>query len=83
MTTPSLCVCLSPASNSSETSKVIIIKLGTATASDTRMHHVLIMLILTFIPGHTDLNHENNKCTITCISENVQAMAITFAVKIV
>ena len=41
------------------------------------MHHVLI--ILTFIQGHTDLKHENNKCLI--ISENVQAM-LKFAVKI-
>ena len=45
------------------------------------MHHVLIILALTFIPGHTDLNHENNKCLI--ISETIQAMPIKFAVKIV
>ena len=48
----------------------LIIKLGTMTASDMIMHHVLITLTLTFIQGHTDLNHENNKCL---ISENVQA----------
>ena len=46
-----------------------------------RIHHVLIILILTFIQGHTDLNHENNKCLI--ISETFQAMPIKSAVKIV
>ena len=45
-----------------------------------RMHLVLIILILTFIQGHTDLNHENNKCLI--ISETIQAMPIKFALKI-
>ena len=45
------------------------------------MHNVLIMLALTFIQGHTDLNHEHNKCSI--ISETVQAMPIAFDVKIV
>ena len=45
------------------------------------MHHVLNILAMTFIQGHTDLNHENNKCLI--ISENIQAMPIKFAVKIV
>ena len=30
-------------------------------ASDMRMHHMLIILTLTFIQGHTDQNHENNK----------------------
>ena len=59
----------------------MIIKLGTVTASDMRMHHMLIILTLTFIQGHTDLNHENNKCLI--ILETVQAMPIKFAVKIV
>ena len=37
-----------------------------------RMHRVLIMVTLTFIQGHTDLNHENNKCLI--ILETVQAI---------
>ena len=41
------------------------------------MHHVLIMLILTSIQGHTDLDHENN-----WLFQTVQAM-IKFAVKIV
>ena len=45
------------------------------------MHHVLIVLTLTFIEDHTDLNHENNKCSI--ILEKVQAMPIKFAVMIV
>ena len=49
-----VCVCVSLASDSLETIKVIIIKLGTVTASDVRMHHVLIILTMTFIPGHTD-----------------------------
>ena len=64
ITDPSLsvCVCLSLASNSSETVKVIVIKLGTVTASDMRIHHMLIILTLTFIQGHIDLNGENNNC---------------------
>ena len=37
-----------------------------------RMHYVLIILALTFIQGHTDLNGETNKCSI--ILETVQAM---------
>ena len=51
------------------------------TASDMVMHHVLIILTLTFSQGHTDRNHENNKGLI--ISETVQAISIKFAVKIV
>ena len=76
----SVCVCVSLASDSSETIEVLIIKLGTVTASDTRLHHVLIIFTLTFTQGHTDLNHENIKCFI--ISETVQTMPINFAVKI-
>ena len=58
-----VCVCVprSPASDSSETVEVIIVRLGTMAASDMTMHHVLIILTLTFIQGHTDQNHENNK----------------------
>ena len=37
----------------------IIVKLGTVTASGMRMRHVLIILTLTFIQGHADLNHED------------------------
>ena len=44
-------------------------------------HHVLIILTLTAIQGHTNLNYENNKCLIT--SETIQAMPIMFAVKII
>ena len=51
-----LSVCISLASDSSETVEVIIIKLGMATASDMVTHHVLIILTLTFIQGHTELN---------------------------
>ena len=58
----------------SKTSEVIAIKFDTVTASVTRMHHVLIILTLTFIQGHTDLLHENNQYSI--ISETVQAMPI-------
>ena len=66
-----VCVCVC---DSSETIEVTIIKLRTVTATSMVMHHVLITLILTFIQGHTDLHHENNKCLI--ISETVQAMSI-------
>ena len=45
------------------------------------MHHVLIILALTFIQGHKNLNHENKKCLI--ISETKLAMPTKFAVKIV
>ena len=71
------CVCVSFASDSSETIEVIIIELGTVTASDMLMHHVLITLTLTFIQDHTDLNHDNNKF------DYIQAIPITFVVKIV
>ena len=76
-----VCICLSLASGSSETIKVIIIKFGRVAASDMSMHHVLIILTLTFIHGHRDVSHENNKGLI--ISETVQAIPIKFAVKIV
>ena len=56
-----VCVCVPP-SDSSETVQTIIIKLGTETASDITMHHVLIIVNLTFVQGHSDLNHENNIC---------------------
>ena len=76
-----LSVCVSLASDSSETIiYVIIIKLGTVAATDMRMHHVLILLTLTFIQGHMYPN-KNNKCSV--ILETVQAMPITFAVRIV
>ena len=68
-------------SDPSETVQIVIVKPGTVTASDMRMHLVLIILPLTFIQGHADLNHENNKCLI--ISEIIQTMPTTFAVKIV
>ena len=56
-------VCVSLASDCLETIEVIIIKLGTVTASesDIRMHHVLMILTLTFIQGQRGLNRENNK----------------------
>ena len=51
---------------------IVIVKLGTVTASDMKMHHVLTILTLTFIQGHTALTHETNKCLI--ISETSQAI---------
>ena len=56
--------------------EAIIIKLGTVTASDMRMQHVLIILSLTFIQGHTDRYQENNKCLI--ISKTVQEIVVLF-----
>ena len=67
-------VCLSLASDSSEAVAVIIVKLGTVTASDMRMHHVFIILILTFIQGHADLYHEKKNPTCLIISETIQAI---------
>ena len=49
-----VCVCVSLASESSETVEVIIVKLGKVTASDMSIHHVLNILTLTSIQGHTD-----------------------------
>ena len=75
-----VCVCVSLASDSLKTIKVIIIKLSMLTAWDMTMHYMLIILTLAFTQGHTDLNRENDKCSIT--SETVQEMPIKFAVKI-
>ena len=50
-----VCVRVCLASDSSETIKVIIIKLGTVTASELEMHRVLIILTVAFIQGHIDL----------------------------
>ena len=47
---------MSLARDSSKTVEVIIVKLGTATVSDMKMHLVSIILTLTFIQGHIDLN---------------------------
>ena len=74
-------MCLSLASDFSESIEVIIIKFGTVTASDMIMYHVLVILTLNFIQGHTALNREHNTCSI--ISENVQTIPITLAVMIV
>ena len=76
-----VCVCVSLDCDSSDSIEDIIIKLGTVIASDMLRHQVFIKSNVTFIQGYTDLNHENNKCLI--ISEAIQAMPITFAVKIV
>ena len=65
------------ASNVGDSSETIsVIKLGTLTAWDMRMHHVFIILTFTFIQGHADLNHKKNKCSF--ISETFQAMHIKF-----
>ena len=63
-----VCVCvsvclsvrLSIARRISETSEAIAIKFDMVTASVTRMHHVLMVLTLSFIQGHTKLKCENN-----------------------
>ena len=48
--------CVSLASDSSDTIKVIISKLARVTASDMKMLHVLLILLtLTFIQGHTHI----------------------------
>ena len=47
-------VCVSLASDFSETIQVTTIILGMVTASDMVMHHVLTILTLTFIQGPTD-----------------------------
>ena len=72
-------VCLSLASDSSETIEVIIITLGTMTASDVIMHHVLPISTLTFIQGHTHRHHKNNKL----FQKMFGQWPIKFAVKIV
>ena len=47
------------------TAEVVIIKLGTVTASDARMHHVsLLFFTLISIQGHTNLHHESNTFSI-------------------
>ena len=78
---PSLSVCVSLASDSSETIEITV-KLGTVTASDMLMHHLLTILTLTFIQDHSGLDHENKKC-LNIISEIVQAIPIKFAVRAV
>ena len=45
------CVCVSLTSDSLETVEFIIIRFSTVTASDMGIHHLLIMLTLTFIQG--------------------------------
>ena len=77
-----VCVlCVPIASDFSETVEVMIVNLNMVTASVTGMHHVLTILNLTFIQGHTDLSHGNNKCWIS--SETIQPMHSKCAVKIV
>ena len=49
---------------------------GMVTASNIVMHHMLIILTLTFIQGHTYRNHSNNKCLID--SETLKAIPTTF-----
>ena len=58
-----VCACLSLANDSSETIKVIIIKLGIVT--DMRMHHKK-----RHVNYITELNRGNNKCSV--ISETYQ-----------
>ena len=69
-----LFVCMSLASGSSETVKVIIATLGSVVASYMKMHYVQIILTLTFTQGHTYHNHENRKYL--NISETIQSLPI-------
>ena len=51
-----VCVCVSVSQAIPQNLlEVIIIKLGMVTPSDMVMHHMLIILTLTFIQGYTDL----------------------------
>ena len=68
----------------SETAEVIIVQLGTVTASSaTRIHHVSIISTLTFLQGHTDLNRESNTCSISLETVQFQAMPIKFVMKVI
>ena len=68
----SVFLCVRPSEPIPRNLLVIIVKIGTVTASDMGMHHILIELTFTFIQGYIDQNHENNKCSI--ISEFIQTM---------
>ena len=72
-------VCLSLASDFSQTIEVIIIKLGIFGLRHANTSHINY-IDLDLHSGHTDLNYEN-KCSI--ISETFQAMPVKFAVKMV
>ena len=79
-----MCLCVHPSHYKAIPGKLLlvtIIKLGPVTASDMGMHYQLTIMTLAFIRGHTDTNHEDNKCLI--ISETFEVMPIKFAVKIV
>ena len=54
----SVCVCVPRKRFLDRKLKFIVVKLVTETVSVTRMHGVLIILILTFIQDHTDRNHD-------------------------
>ena len=59
---------------------VIIIKLGTVTTSEMRMRHVLMILILTFIQGHT-CRHDFRNCSshahqVCCEDSPTQGLSI-------
>ena len=67
-------ICPPPAIIISENSKTISITFEKVTTLVPRMHHVLIILTLTFIQSDTGLNHENNQYSI--IIETVQAVQV-------
>ena len=67
------CLCVCVASNISENSEAIAIIFDMVTVSVTIMHHVLTILTLTINQGHTDFNHENNKCSITLEIEPIRS----------
>ena len=73
--------CVSLASDSSEIIEVIIITLGTVTASDMLMHHNANASRVNYSFKVAHLNQEYDASLI--ISETIQAMPTRFAVKIV
>ena len=76
-----LSVCVSLASDSSETIEVIIIKTSWHGNCLRHGNASSVNYIDLDLQGHTDLNHENDKYSI--ISETFQAIPIKCAVKIV
>ena len=75
-----VCVCVSIASEFSETVKSSSSNLLRSLASDIGMRHVFIVLTLHCSQGHTNLNRENNKCSIIAKKTPFQTMPITFDV---
>ena len=64
-----MCVCVCVPRKRFLTVEVIIIKLGMVTAAGMVMHHVLIVLMLTFIQGDTDLNYQSDNLALRSRSQ--------------